>query len=221
MGVGVYDFRKTNGEPANSARWAPHRHVHGFHFLEYISSGSLKNALMERVNRTDLPVDPHPYGQVNQDNYGTARGCWFNKVGLDGFFSENPDAGLPDATNIPTFHLGLVNSNLEPLRTLFSVGPMLPSLNMGIYEFKPKDTGYVDRQFDDVVPGGEIYAYDVEEFEPGPPRPDMPPLPRHEILLSMPDSDHLLIKGFAPGQIDFANPGSWPSMFGGAEEFIR
>ncbi|NQT25593.1 hypothetical protein HQ585_09580 [candidate division KSB1 bacterium] len=92
--------------------------------------------------RTKDPVG----GTIAYDVPGTAQGLWF-KPG-EPLFPETP-------------HLALVYHNVDPDVPQFSVGTSLPGLISGPYTFDISDTGTVNSAFDEVIPDGQIYQYDI------------------------------------------------------------
>jgi hypothetical protein len=92
--------------------------------------------------RTQEPVG----GTVAYDRPGTAQGLWFR--------ARQP-------TYPEDLHIALIYDNVEPEIPVFSVGNSLTGLNSGMYTFTPADTGVVDRLFDEVLPDGRIYRYNI------------------------------------------------------------
>ena len=85
-------------------------------------------------------------------------------------------------------HMALVYHNVDPDVSLFSIGNSIPGIISGPYTFSPKDTGYVDRRFYDVIPNGQIYKYDA--WYHCSTTPDMQAV----FLLQMIDDTHLKIE---------------------------
>ena len=56
-------------------------------------------------------------------------------------------------------HLALAHDNFNPLKGVFSVGTSITGLSSNTYLFDPQSSGYVNRDFADVMPG-KIYCYD-------------------------------------------------------------
>lgn len=91
-------------------------------------------------------------GEVEQDEPGTAQGIWFNK--------EEPVPYPEDP------HLALVHDNTDPSLGVFSVGTSTSSseLYSGKYYFDPEDSGFVNRDFDQVTSDGNVYCYETYEI---------------------------------------------------------
>jgi hypothetical protein len=210
MKIGVFDYRQGHrNAPASEETWTTYvgedeweddRYLHAFPMLDYYSQGSAKTILKERLNREASAGDPHPYGIVMQDKEGTAHGCWFNPDHPD-IRPENP-------------HLALVYHPEYPSKRLFSVGESLePGLPYGTYAFTPNQTGEINLDFADVVPG-TLYLYEVNPY--GVPNTEF------KFLLKMTDAEHLQIQGFqGAGGPDAGTPTTWQQRFNHPVEFER
>ena len=140
------DYRTEKIKYANPSRW-------GGHSL-YIScpvdyfTGDIRKKLYGQFkdfrgkSRTIEPI----CGTIEQDVAGTAQGAWFVK-GTKQTYPEDQN-------------LALAHDNVNPLKGAFSVGTSLHSLRSGVYYFDPKNSGFVNRDFQDVLPNGNIYCYD-------------------------------------------------------------
>lgn len=142
---GLSDSRTKELVYANPERWYEDP-LHRVCPLDYFAADiglQLKSLLGSYdVKRTIEPI----CGEVGQDKPGTAQGVWFVK-GTRNTYPEDP-------------HIALVHGNINPLKGVFSVGTSLSSLNSGTYYFGPKASGFVNRDFKDVKPDGNIYCYD-------------------------------------------------------------
>lgn len=97
--------------------------------------------------RDKVEGDTAPYGSVNQDVPGAAQGAWFLS-GISETYPENP-------------HIALVHSNIHPDRAVLSIGNSIPGINSGVYEFLPKNSGLMNRDFPDIIPDGQIYGFQI------------------------------------------------------------
>lgn len=98
------------------------------------------------VRRTIEPI----CGTVNQDEWGTAQGVWFL-------------AGMPvEERGGEDEHAALVHHNVDPTQGVFSIGTSMEKsgLSTGAFNFIPRDSGLVNRDFDQVKPDGNIYCYE-------------------------------------------------------------
>ena len=118
--------------------------------------------------RTKPPIG----GTINYDVPGTAQGIWFKE-------------GAPFSPEDP--HIALVYHNVDPDIPVFSVGTSIVGLTSGPYTFSIKDTGYIDRAFDDVISDGNIYAYNAWYLSNN-------PYGHMRLLLQMLDETHLKIE---------------------------
>ena len=109
--------------------------------LEYFTA-EVKDGLFAivRNRRTIEPV----CGTIAQDIIGRAQGIWFLE-GTQSIGSEDP-------------HIALAHDNFNPLKGVFSVGTSITGLDSTTYLFDPQFSGYVNRDFADVMPGN-IYCY--------------------------------------------------------------
>lgn len=175
LDYGMYDYTRSSATSANPPRWGDYGYLKAFSPLEYYADGTLKDQLAALVTRQTFPGDEHPYGQVMQDEPGTARGCWFF-----------PGGGFPPEDA----HLALVEWNTQPDVRTFSVGDQVSSLQPGIYPvYEPQTADLLDRAFETITPDGEVYGFHVG--------PDWTPGGwTGTILLHMPDASTLWIEGF-------------------------
>lgn len=118
--------------------------------------------------RTKSPVG----GTVDYDIKGTAQGIWFKE-------------GAPFSPEDP--HIALAYHNVDPDVPIFSIGNSIPDLIPGPFTFATKDTGYVDRSFEAVVPDGNIYSYNSWYHS-------NTPYNHMILLLQMIDNSHLKIE---------------------------
>jgi hypothetical protein len=87
-------------------------------------------------------------GEIEQDEPGTAQGVWYWK-----------DRGEKLQTG---GGLALVHDNIDPTIGAFSFGTKMDGVpdQDGLYHFLPKNTGSVNRDFDQVLPG-DVYCYET------------------------------------------------------------
>ncbi|MBI3027302.1 hypothetical protein HYY70_04250 [Candidatus Woesearchaeota archaeon] len=144
---GLADLRTQELVYANPKRWYedPLHRVCPLDYFTVNIVSQLKSLLgSSDVKRTKEPI----CGEVAQDKPGTAQGVWFVK-GTTNTYPEDP-------------HLALVHDNIEPFKAVFSVGTFLAANGPGSgnYYFDIKDSGFVNRDFKDVLTDGEVYCYD-------------------------------------------------------------
>lgn len=133
--------------PDRVAGWAESRSwLHAVCPLDYFAD-AVKWALESRLGSGDglrARTAAPPCGETAQDVPGTAQGLWF----MPGAPSPSPE----------DLHLALVYDNVDPSVPVFSVGTSIPGLDAGVYSFVPEDSGPVNRDFSEVVPGA-VYRY--------------------------------------------------------------
>jgi hypothetical protein len=79
---------------------------------------------------------------------GTAQGAWF--------VEETPvDPMHADQSK----HLALAHDNVDPTRPEFVIGSSQKEIESRKFFFEPTETGFVNRDFDDIVPK-ELYCFD-------------------------------------------------------------
>lgn len=143
-------------DPSEAARYD--RRFEGIGYvvcpLDYFSK-DIKEALYAKLGdhssggqkRTIEPV----CGTPHQDLVGTAQGVWYLQ-GSSGLDKEDQ-------------HIALVHDNIDPRIPVFSIGTSLEKFGIEsrTYEFEPKSTGFVDRDFADVKADGNIYCYEFNK----------------------------------------------------------
>lgn len=149
LNFGIYD---TNAGPldfANPDRWYK-KILYARCPLDYFSD-EMRSQLEPRVGNIygDEPRTVEPLcGEVEQDVPGTAQGAWFVEGAPDDPMRINHAE-----------QLALVHDNVDPTRPEFVVGYSQEEIESREFFFEPAGTGFVNRDFDDVVPG-ETYCYD-------------------------------------------------------------
>jgi hypothetical protein len=151
LDLGVYDERYIPEQVANFDRWKNVRYLHSVCPLSFYEDGELRDALFSLIQDQDLTEIQIECGSVLQDLPGTAQGCWFRE-GIINTYPEDP-------------HLALVYSNIDSSLQVLSVGTSIKGLDSGRYEFIPDSMGFINRDFKDVTPDGNIFGYLVEGFE--------------------------------------------------------
>jgi len=93
--------------------------------------------------RSDDPL----CGRIDQDVVGSLQGRW--------------RAEKMEQTMTEDQHVALVHDVLEPQRPVISMGTSLrkSGLKAGLYYFKPKETGYVNRDFSRATEHGQVFCY--------------------------------------------------------------
>lgn len=93
------------------------------------------------IHRTIPPLG----GTIAVDIAGTAMGHWYNPT---------------QPVNPETPHLAIAPDNVNPNMIGFSVGLSLPVWGLGLQEFTPMNSGFVNRNPGQVTPDGNIYCYE-------------------------------------------------------------
>lgn len=151
---GVHDKRVPPATFANLKSWkGQEQKQYTVCPLDYYTP-QLKEQLKSRLGtpeqskrRTAEPV----CGTANWDLPGTAQGVWLAK-GEEQVAHENP-------------HLALAYDNTDPAIGIISMGLSGESKNFswGAYNFKPQDSGLVNRHFKDIKADGNIYCFETED----------------------------------------------------------
>lgn len=152
LDFGTYDSRISPLDYANPDRYdSSNNGFDAFHVVCPIDDyeESVRETLEARFGSYDgtrlrsvVPV----CGEVEQDEVGTAQGNWFVEDTTE-TYPEDP-------------HLALVHDNIDPTTAVFSVGTSIEGLSSGQYSFEPADTGFINRDFDQVSFDGNIYCYE-------------------------------------------------------------
>jgi len=156
LDLGMLDFRVSPLQYANQKRWQGKSVP-----IDYFSSPA-KEELFAKVgdNSEKRTIEPI-CGSIDQDIAGTAQGVWFIKG-----TPEDPKSTHPEDT-----HLALVHDNVDYAQPVFSVGTSVQKsgLESGRYYYAPKETGFLNRDFGDLVPGN-VYCFDKikDNFYPDP-----------------------------------------------------
>jgi len=150
LDLGVYDQRRLPEMVANPQRWYS-TYLHTVCPLSFFEEAPVIDQLWKLVQRDEEEGDSTPCGSVLQDVPGTAQGCWF----LSGINATYPE----------DLHLALVRSNIHPSHAVLSVGNSILNLSSKAYEFLPRDSGLLNRDFQDIVPDGQIYGFEVNQFD--------------------------------------------------------
>ena len=179
LDLGVYNLRHIQESVANSQRWLKSWYLHAVDPLSCFEKGPVLDQLLQLVDRELVEGDSLPYGSVLQDLPGAAQGCWFFS-GVRDTYPEDP-------------HLALVHSNIYPSRAVLSVGTSIPNLDSATYKFLPEDSGLVNRDFKEITPDGQIYGFQVDQFD-------------GVIILQMPDAETLWIEALKGAN---SHPVSW------------
>ncbi len=135
------DYRTNQITYANPDRWG------GISFyiacpIDYFTS-NVKNNLFAIVRNRRM-IEP-VCGTIEQDIIGRAQGVWFLERSQS---SPNEDS-----------HVALAHDNFNPLKGVFSIGTSITGLDSNTYSFDPQSSGFINRDFADVIPGN-IYCYD-------------------------------------------------------------
>lgn len=195
LDIWMSDYREPQVKRASQSRWTQDRNYVSC-FLDYYPS-SQKDKYYEFLRgpgngkRTKEPR----CGTVDIDIVGTAQGVWF--YNLQGpFQQEDP-------------HLALAYDNLETDKQTFSVGNSASSVGIesGNYQFIPKTTGSVNRDFSQVKADGSVYCYDTRNGKNGGGK---------SILLTMSSAEKLQI-----GRVQSGSCGAGPWAMSSFVEFAR
>jgi hypothetical protein len=177
--LGVWDENYYPPMVANPDRWEGMGYLHTLCPLVLYEPGPVLDAIIALVDRDEVEGEVLPCGSVMQDIPGTAQGIWFLE-GITETYPEDP-------------HLALVHSNIHPANAVLSVGNSVPGLPSYAYDFLPEDMGFLNRDFKDITPDGNIYGFQVYGFQ-------------GIIIISMPDSETLYIEALLGASTD---PSSW------------
>ncbi|MBI2641228.1 hypothetical protein HYW87_01365, partial [Candidatus Roizmanbacteria bacterium] len=151
---GTFDKRVPPATLANPKRWlGQEQKQYTVCPLDYYTPG-LGKELKSRLGTPDgerrRTVEP-VCGQANWDLPGTAQGVWILK-GEEYVAHENP-------------HLALAYDNTDPSIAVISMGNSSENKGFawGTYNFKPKDSGLVNRHFKDIKADGTVYCFETED----------------------------------------------------------
>ena len=186
---GVFDNRVPPATLANPKRWlGQEQKQYTVCPLDYYAPG-LKDNLNSRLGTPDgerrRTIEP-VCGQANWDLPGTAQGVWILK-GEEYVAHENP-------------HLALAYDNTDPTIAVISMGNSEENkgFSWGTYNFKPKDSGLVNRHFKDIKADSNVYCFETEDTYRN--------NTRAIILLKMPTSETLKIEKLNQTS---CGPGPW------------
>ncbi|HJQ08220.1 MAG TPA: hypothetical protein VJ836_01920 [Candidatus Saccharimonadales bacterium] len=146
---GAVDYRLPPAQYANLKRYDgdyPHYTSPILYFTP-----TLKSQLESKLRSIDgavLRTAEPKVGTLLQDIKGTAQGNWF--IG---------DKSFNNSQDFSPF-LALLHDYIDPLQPLFSMGTSVKGLNMGLYGFKPRGSGVINRDFKDIKPDGSTYCFD-------------------------------------------------------------
>jgi hypothetical protein len=178
LDVWFRDYRKPALEYAEPSRWSMEA-KHTRCFLDYYPEEmksryyDMLGDLRYGVMRT---VEPK-CGEIAVDLRGTAKGNWVFQ--LQGRIQhEDP-------------HLALVNDAIRAEMQMVSMGVSAMQIGImpGRYVFNPETSGFVNRDFGQVTPDGNVYCYDGDTaMNQGGGQPE-----KTLILLQMPDADTLRV----------------------------
>ncbi len=174
LDIWMSDYREPQVKRANPARWSSDRNYVSC-FLDYYNIAQ-KNSFYDLLRgpwggkRTKEPR----CGTVDVDIVGTAQGIWF--YNLSGQV-QNEDP-----------HLALVFDNMETENQVFSVGNSATNAGIpsGAYNFIPKSSGMINRDFSQVTADGLVYCYETNNNRDA---------GNKKILLSMPSAEKLYLEG--------------------------
>ena len=151
---GTFDKRVPPATLANPKRWlGQEQKQYTVCPLDYYTS-ALKDQLKSKLGtpngekkRTIEPV----CGTANWDLPGTSQGVWIAK-GEEYVAHENP-------------HLALAYDNTDPTIAVISMGNSAENKGFawGTYNFKPKDSGLINRYFKDIKADGKTYCFETED----------------------------------------------------------
>ena len=179
LDLGVYDLRHIQESVANLQRWSKSWYLYAVDPLTCFEKGPVLEQLLKHVDRELAEGDSLPFGTVLQDIPGTAQGCWFFS-GASDTYPEDP-------------HLALVHSNIYPSRAVLSIGTSVPNLDSDTYEFLPRDSGLLNRDFKEITSDGQIHGFQVDQFD-------------GVIILQMVDDETIWIEALEDATL---NPARW------------
>ncbi len=146
---GVYDLRAEITGTANESRWFDQR-LYNVCPLDYYESETKDLFYSYLGDGTNPRVGEPLCGTIHQDVAGTAQGRWFLE-GTEEGWSWTED-----------HQLALMHDYIDYTEGMFSVGDSISSLASQTYNFTPTNSGYVDRDFDEVTADGQIYCYNTD-----------------------------------------------------------
>lgn len=199
LDFGAYDARIKPYNYANPKRSFMPQLAYNVCALDYFSE-ELERKLKDRLGgvsptsfSSNTPIKSPSCGKVIQDVEGTAKGYWF---------APNNDAARSD---YEPSHLALVQGHIDQSQQAFSNGESTKksNLEMGLYFFEPKDSGFVNRDFSEVKADGNVYCYETKNvYQNG---------KLKTIIIQLTDPKRLKIEGLdskscGPGPWQMTNP---------------
>ncbi len=152
LDVWAYDDRTSPLQYANPNRWYEDQ-KHIVCAIDYFTP-EIKSAMQAKLggwDGTKRKIQP-VCGEIEQDEAGTAQGVWFVE-GTAQTYPEDP-------------HLALVHDNIDPAKGVFSAGTSISGLPSGTYYFSPVGSGFVNRDFKDVIADGNFYCFEAAGGKP-------------------------------------------------------
>lgn len=158
LDLGMLDFRISPLQYANQKRWGS-KSVNTVCPLDYFSSPAKEKIYAKVGDYSQKRVIEPICGRIDQDIAGTAQGVWFKKDTPQNFESSHPEDP----------HLALVHDNVDYAQPVFSIGNSVQGLEAGRYYYTSKETGFLNRDFGDVIPGN-VYCFEGvnNRFNPDP-----------------------------------------------------
>lgn len=151
--------------------------------LDYFTAG-LRTQLESKTGQvfgTRMRVAAPVGGSYMLDVPGTAQGNWFL-----------PGKHFRNTTDLSAF-LGLARDYVDPNELLMSLGTGVKNATLGLYSYVPTHTGYVNRDYKDIVPDGRVYC--IDSFKQGQSTGGVPlTKPAGVLLLNMPDYSSLKVE---------------------------
>ena len=182
LDLGAYDLRIKPNNYASPKRQFRNELPYNVCPLDYFSqplAGQLREKLGAyfELSNSNTFTKSLTCGKVIQDIPGTAKGDWFA-----------PNIDTAQSGHEPP-HLGLVQGHIDQSLQAFSNGDSTKNSNleMGLYYFTPKNSGFINRDFAEVKADGNVYCYETKNnYKQGEPK---------TIIIQLADPETLRIEG--------------------------
>lgn len=191
LDFGAYDARIAPNNYANPKRSFMPQLAYNVCPLDYFSE-ELERKLRDRLGGvsptsfySNTPIKSPTCGKVIQDVDGTAKGYWFTPA---------------TRSDYEPSHLALVQGHIDQSQQAFSNGDSTKksNLEMGLYFFEPRNSGFANRDFSEVKADGNIYCYETNNiYQNG---------GLKTIIIQLTDPKRLKIEGL---DIKSCGPGPW------------
>lgn len=170
-----------NKEPISHVNWEYYQDERYAHIMCTFDlyKGTLKDDYYKKFGRWSsskgfTPREVGPLcGLVNQDKVGTIQGMWFGRKPKERETVEEEGNGL-----------AFVHDNLDPGIPVISVGGIFTKGKPNQIFVNSKQSGVIDRDFNEVTADGKVYCYNTDTRFDG----------TGKILVQLVDSNHLKVE---------------------------